>query len=111
MVERVGESSRVIRSGLSAEDRGDAAACLRLSVARADADGRFAQHPAAAALLTGLVAHRDGRLTHSQGGQQPPKVVPPVQLGKLTSAGAIAKALEGADRHVFLVKRTAAMAG
>ena len=50
------------------------------------------------------------RLAHRQRRQQPPEVVPAVQLGKLTLARAIAKALEGTDRHVFLVECTAAMA-
>ena len=62
-----------------------------------------------AALLPRLVPHRVERLAHRDRRQQPPEVVPVVQLRELAPAGAIAEALEGAQGHVLLVERPPAM--
>ena len=48
--------------------------------------------------------HRRDCLAHRESGQQPPKVVPTIQLGKLALTRASAEALEGGDRDVFLVE-------
>ena len=108
MIECVGKSSSIIRGWLLAKDVSKAAAGRRSASSRR-LKRRLAQHPATAPLLTGLVAHHEDGLAHRERGQQPPEIVSSAQLGKLALARAVTEALEGTDRHVFLVKRAAAM--
>src|SRR5262249_40224180 len=73
--------------------------------------GRLAEDMAAASLLARLVPHLIERLADRDRGQEPPEVVATVELRELPPAGAIAEALERAQRHVLFIKGPTAMGG
>jgi hypothetical protein len=103
----VGELDDLFRGGFPAEDRAQTLALIR--VVSPHQEGRLAEYIAPASLPTGLMAYRIKCLADCDSGQQSPKVVPVAQLRELSPAGAIAEALEGAERHILLVEGTAAM--